>query len=287
MTDVSQADLTAYYDLLHLWTRFNKGFRAFSGVEAHAVHRWLNAPETGEFSPATIHKLMLATGIGAHEPVDALDAGCGYGGTMFALREAIGGRWHGVTLSRHQYSVGRRAARDKGVADAITFARSSYDDPLLQRYNFIYAIESLIHSADPARTITNLAQALRPDGTFIIVDDMPADEIRDEFTGDLAQFKKLWRCPVMPSARQWAAHLAAAGCTVVEIRDLSHLMRPRSEHEIAQALEEVANRRRWRDRFGLRRVGEAETGGLLLERLGRKRLVSYAMIVARMNTFRA
>ncbi|MGZ5866095.1 MAG: SAM-dependent methyltransferase [Xanthobacteraceae bacterium] len=287
MTDVSQADLTAYYDLLHLWTRFNKGFRAFSGVEAHAIHRWLDAPDTGEFSPATVHRLMLATGIGANEPVEALDAGCGYGGTMFALREAIGGRWHGVTLSRRQCAVGRRAARDKGVRDAITFARGSYDDPLPQRYNLIYAIESLIHSADPARSIANLARALRPGGTFIIVDDMPADEISAEFAGDLARFKNLWRCPVMPSARQWAAHLSAAGCDIVEIRDLSHLMRPRSERETAQAIEEVAARRRWRDRLGLRRVGEAETGGLLLERLGRERMVSYVMIVVRMHSFRA
>ena len=285
MSDVTPADLSRYYDLLHLWTRFNKGFRAFSGVEAHAIHRWLDAPDTGEFGPATIHAIMLATGIGAGEPIEALDAGCGYGGTMFALREAVGGRWHGITVSRRQCAVGRKAARGKGVADAVTFARGSYDAPQSHRYNLIYAIESLIHSADPARTISNLAQALRPGGTFIIVDDMPADDVAAEFAGDLENFKTLWRCPVMPSARQWAAHLEAAGCAVVEVRDLSHLMRPRSEREISQAIEEVRARRRWRDRLGLRRVGEAEAGGLLLERLGRARAVRYVMIAARKRNF--
>ena len=85
----------------------------------------------------------------------------------------------------------------------------------------------------------------------------------------------------MPSVRQWSALLDAAGCDVVEVRDLSSLMRPRSEREVSQAIGEVRARRRWRDLLGLRRVGEAETGGLLLERLGREGVVRYTMIVAR------
>src|SRR5262249_23319412 len=137
------------------------------------------------------------------------------------------------------------------------------------------------HSVDPARTITNLARALRPGGTFIIVDDMPVEAVPAALAGDLETFKSLWRCPVMPAARQWSAHLAAAGCEVIEMRDLSHMMRPRGEADISRAIEEVGRRRRWRDRLGLRRVGEAETGGLLLERLLREHVVLYTMILAR------
>jgi hypothetical protein len=85
----------------------------------------------------------------------------------------------------------------------------------------------------------------------------------------------------MPSATQWSAHLAAAQCDVVDTRDLSGLMRPRSEREVSQAIGEVRRRRRWRDLLGLRRIGEAEIGGLLLERLGRERVVRYMMIRAR------
>ena len=58
-------------------------------------------------------------------------------------------------------------------------------------------------------------------------------------------------------------------------------MRPRSEREVSQAIGEVHRRRRWRDLLGLRRIGEAEIGGLLLERLGRERVVRYMMIRAR------
>jgi SAM-dependent methyltransferase len=281
MSQAELADVSRYYDLLDIWTRLNRGFRAFSGLEAGAIHRWLDDPTSGEFSPATIHKIMLASDIADSRPVVALDAGCGYGGTMFALHAALGGRWHGLTISRRQCAVGRRAARQNAVADAVTFTHGSFDAPQPGGHSLIYGIESLIHSVDPARTIRNLTAALRPGGSFVIVDDMPADAVPAASAGDLAGFKAMWRCPVMPSAAQWSAHLAAAGCELVETRDLSHLMRPRNEADVARAIEEVRGRRRWRDRFGLRRVGEAEIGGLLLERLGRERAVRYMMIRAR------
>jgi SAM-dependent methyltransferase len=277
----SRSDVSRYYDRLDLWTRLNKGFRAFSGIEAHAVHRWLVHPETGLFGPSTIHDIMMSSGVGKERPIAALDAGCGYGGTVFALHAALGGRWHGVTVSRRQYAVARKLLRRRDLGDAVSFALASYDAPLGEGFNLIYGIESLIHSTDPRRTVANLSGALAPGGRFVIVDDMPVDDVPPAFAGDLADFKTLWRAPVMPSAAQWIAHLEAAGCEITESRDLSALMRPRSQEDISRALVEVDGRRRWRDRLGLRRVGEAETGGLLLERLGRAGVVRYMMISAR------
>jgi SAM-dependent methyltransferase len=283
VSSITMSDLSRYYDVMHLWTRFNKGFRSFSGLEANTIHRWLIDPDSGQFSPTTIHKFMLAAGIGGGDgpPVDALDAGCGYGGTMFALHAAIGGRWHGVTISPRQLAVGRKLARQRNVAGAVTFDLGSYDETPTRSYNLIIGIESLIHSADPVRTIGNLAGALRPGGTFVIVDDMPADGGPEQWTAHLERFKALWRCPVVPSARQWSAHLEGAGCEVIEVRNLSPLMRPRSAPEIALALQEVDARRRWRDRLGLRPLGEAETGGLILEDLLREGVISYQLIRAR------
>jgi SAM-dependent methyltransferase len=265
--DAALAEISRYYDTLHFWTWFNSGFRAFSGLQAGAIHRWLTDPISGEFSPSTIHRIMLSVGLGTDRP-DALDAGCGYGGTMFAFAAALGGRWNGLTISHRQYVMGRNAAREKGLSDAVTFALKSYDEPQAQSYNVIYGIESLIHSAAPANTIGNLARALRPGGTFMIVDDMPADEVAPQWRSDVERFKALWRCPVMPTARQWSLYLSEAGCDVVEVRDLSAMMRPRASPAIAQAIEEVQARRRCRDNIRLRRIVEAEIGWLLLERLG-------------------
>jgi SAM-dependent methyltransferase len=143
VSQVERTDVSRYYDLLHLWTRLNKGFRVFSGIEARAIHRWLDHPDSGDFSPATIHTIMLASGVGDDMPVVALDAGCGYGGTMFALQAALGGRWHGITISPRQCAVASKAAREKSVAATVTFACGSYDEPQPHGYNLIYGIESL------------------------------------------------------------------------------------------------------------------------------------------------
>src|SRR4051812_30855109 len=87
----TQRDIALYYDVLDLWTRWNTGFRSFSGREAQAIHRWLTNPVSGEFSPRTIHQLMLALDFARRGVSDALDAGCGYGGSMLAFHAALGG----------------------------------------------------------------------------------------------------------------------------------------------------------------------------------------------------
>ena len=284
MHNTALADISRYYDTMHVWTRLNAGFRSFSGWHAGTIHCWLTNPATGEFSPTTIHHLMLETGIEKGQSIEALDAGCGYGGTMLALRDAVGGRWHGITISRRQYAVGRKTARQKGLGEAVTFALQSYDAPQARSYNLIYAIESLIHSASPEATVRNLAQSLRPGGTFIIVDDMPVGHVPPDQQGDLERFKALWRCPVMPSEAQWSAYLEHEGCEVIGVRDLTPLMRPRLPEQIAAAMDDINARRRWRDHFGLRRIGESEIGGLLLEKLVRDQVVHYKMIHARKRT---
>jgi len=158
---------------------------------------------------------------------------------------------------------------------------ASYDAPLPRRFNLVFGIESLIHSAAPAATIANLAGSLCQGGRFIVVDDMPAESIAPQYAADLAGFKRMWRCPVLPTDGQWAQHLEAAGCTVEDVRDLSALMSPRPEAEVVAELAAVARRRRWRDLLGLRMVADAQVGGLLLERLTREGASRYMMIIAR------
>lgn len=284
MHNTALADVSRFYDSMHLWNRLSTGYRSYSGWHAQTIHCWLTHPDTGEFSPTTIHDLMLETGIGKQQSVEALDAGCGYGGTMFALHDAVGGRWHGITVSRRQYAVGRRTARGKDLSEAVSFALQSYDAPQARSYNLIYGIESLIHSANPEATIRNLARSLRPGGSFIIVDDVPVGQASPDQQGELERFKALWRCPVMPSEAQWSAYLEQEGCEIVDVRDLTPLMRPRTPDEIAAAIDDINARRRWRDRFGLRRVGDSEIGGLLLEKLVREQAVHYKMIHARKRT---
>jgi SAM-dependent methyltransferase len=269
-----------YYDLIHFWTQATNRFRAFREAAAHPIHRGLADPGSGAFGTDVVHDL-IARELAGRAPSAALDAGCGYGGTMIAMHGRVGGAWHGVTVNKRQVEVARRSFAGLGLDGALTVARASYDDRLPARYDLIVAIESLVHSADPARTIANLAGALMPGGLFVIVDDMPVEPFPSAFAADLEGFKTGWKCPVLPSETGWTGHLARSGCETTASHDLTPLTRPRSEAEIAAGLAEVARRGRWRDRIGLKLVSDAQRGGLHLERLLAARAVEYRMLVAR------
>jgi SAM-dependent methyltransferase len=282
MTDAhGLEDVSKYYDFLYFWSQLTTRFSAFSVASAHTIHRPLVDRRTGEFSPFTIHRMIepIALGLGQ---IDALDAGCGYGGSCLDLHQRLGGRWHGITINRKQHRIATRTAKVLGRTPCVTFDVASYDEFSSSRsFNLIYAVESLIHSADPHRTLSNLAGSLRRGGVLIIVDDMQVEPFPQRLKADLASFKAMWRCPVVPSVGQWSDYLQAAGCRVEATEDLTPLMGVRSEAEVRSELLEVQRRRRWRDPLGLRLVGDAQIGGLLLERLSRERAVLYTMIVAR------
>jgi SAM-dependent methyltransferase len=274
-------DLSRYYDFLYLWTQLTTRFRAFDAVGSYTIHRQLLDSETGGYSDRVVHRLIAeaAADLG---PVEALDAGCGYGGTCLDLHRTLGGRWLGISINKRQCQIAERNAMGIGAGDAVSFACTSYDAPLPTRFNLVLGIESLIHSPEPSATVANLAQSLQPGGRFIIVDDMLAEPIAPQHEADIAGFKRMWRCSAMPTDKEWVQHLEAAGCTVEAVTDMSGMaLLPRSEAEVAAELAIVARRRRWRDRLGLRLVSDAQTGGLLLERLSLQGAARYTMIVAR------
>jgi len=281
MTDRSSArTVERYYDFIYFWSQATTRWSAFRNPGSHTIHRGLADPDTGEYGTHTIHDLM-ARELRPLGPITALDAGCGYGGSLIALHERLGGTWHGVTITRKQVEVARRNITALGLGGSLAVELASYDDPQPQRFDVVYGIESLIHSPDPARSIANLARALRPGGLFMIVDDMPAEPFPEAYAADLEGFKRGWKCPVAPSAEGWTAHLAAAGCTLVSARDLTPLTRPRPEPEIVTALAEVARKRWWRAAIGLSLVSDAQAGGLHLERLLAANAIRYTMLIAR------
>jgi hypothetical protein len=165
------------------------------------------------------------------------------------------------------------------VDRAVSFHLSSYDAPLPGRYNVVIAIESLIHSGNPAATVANLAASLEPGGRLIIVDDMPLNGVPKHDSGLLDDFKASWRCPVAPSADEWAAFAAPCQLKCISYTDLSHLLRPRTEPELDAALADLRSQRPNKIKRGFGRLSDAEIGGLHLERLLRRQSIHYVVLV--------
>ena len=275
---MSAQDVALYYDELHRWTATDKDFQVFSGRENDTIHRFLIDSDTGAFSPTTIYK-FVDPHIATQAPVRGLDAGSGYGGTCFRCLHVHGGRWTGVTISPEQWTSANGIAKARGYDSRVDFHLSSYDAPLPGRFNVVVAIESLIHSADPAHTVANLASAIDPGGRFILIDDMPIDNVPESDAALLDEFKRCWRCPVAPTADGWIAAAIAAGLRLVKRKDLSDLMQPRKEAELDVAFADLSSQAGEKASIGFARLSEAELGGLHLERLHRRGTIRYTMLV--------
>ena len=259
---------------------FLREVRSQSGSEAQPVHRQLKDPAGGPPSAMLVHRLMIE-GLDLPESPRVLDAGCGYGATALDLIPHIGGQWLGVTLSEVQARRGQAEAARRGLTDQLSFALQSYDDPLPGGFDLAIGIESLIHSADPARTIGNLAAALRPGGWLVMVDDMPEPDLPAATAVELALFKRMWRCPVAPTRDGWVAAMQAAGLELQREQDLTPLTLPRSAADLVAPLARQKRRAWWLGWLGLSVREEADIGGMTLENLLRDGAVRYRLLVAR------
>jgi SAM-dependent methyltransferase len=275
---MSAQDVALYYDELHRWTAKDEDFQAFSGRENDTIHRFLIDADTGAFSPTTIYK-FVDPHIATQTPIRGLDAGSGYGGTCFRCLHVHGGEWTGITISPEQWENAKGIASARGFDDRIDFHLTSYDSALPGRFNVVVAIESLIHSPDPAHTVANLAAAIDPGGRMIIIDDMPVDDVPAADADTLAEFKRCWRAPVAPSATGWMAAADAAALRLVKREELSHLMKPRAEGDLDAAFADLWSQSGEKANAGFARLSDAEIGGLHLERLHRRGTVRYTMLV--------
>jgi SAM-dependent methyltransferase len=254
--------------------------RGRTGNAAQPVHRALRDPDGGEPSPLVLHRLML-NGLTLPPAPRVLDAGCGYGASMLDMAPGLGGDWLGISLSEVQVRRGMEEVAARGLAGQVRLAVASYDAPLTGEFDWIFGIESLIHSPDPMATIHNLARSLAPGGALMVVDDMPEEDLSPQQAADVALFKRCWRCPVAPSRAGWLRAFAAAGLVLSHEADFTALTIPRPAAELAPMMAARARQARWKRLLGLGYRSEADLGGMMLETLLSTGVIRYRMLVAR------
>jgi SAM-dependent methyltransferase len=275
---MSSGQVGDYYDRLGHWNRWARAIGFGGGGAALTVHRALADPRAGGQPTYTrLHDLLLEQSC-VRTARRVLDAGCGLGGTMFAIAGATEATCLGVTLSRSQVSTVMRAASGRGLCARVSAVVQSYDDPPPGPFDLVLAVESLAHSADPVASVRALAGVLAPAGTLVIVDDMP--ELAALSLPELATFKRGWQCPVLLDVVAYRTLLRELGLHIVADLDLTGSVRPRplARIQLLEWLNGMARRLVPKDSF--RRVMDSHRGGLALERLNRRGVVRYRMLVA-------
>lgn len=259
-----------------------------TGQRTFTVHRHLRADD-GTVSGEVLHALLLdavraTADASTPATLEVLDAGCGLGGTVFYLGARLDGRFTGITASETQRDRAVAEGIRRGLADRCRFLVHDYDadlgDLLPSGADLVVAIESLAHAPDPAVTIGRLARALRPGGRLVLVDDVPRDALPDDDV-DLVAFRNGWLCPAVAPDAVLATALAAADLAVCRDEDLTPRVPLRPRAALSRRL------RLHRATAALLRLTPAGVllgalgGGLHLERLYRREMVRYRLIVAR------
>jgi cyclopropane fatty-acyl-phospholipid synthase-like methyltransferase len=283
---ITHDEIPAYYDWLSRYVQLANWLAYRDRFASFTMHKRLSTP------PGAKDERRRTAGLehvnnrlleAAHLPQKprVLDAGCGFGGTIFHWHSRLGGSYDGLTLSRVQLRVARREARRRGIDADCRFHLQSYDAPIAGTYDAVVAIESLIHSRDLNTTIPNLAKSLRPGGLMLLLDDMAKVNLDSEAPDEANALRVHWGCARYAMQEDYKKALDSAGLNVIHEEDLTSQVQPRNAAALDR-LEATYNRLYKVMRLtSARTVLSAYIGGLALERLYLKEEVCYRLIVAR------
>jgi SAM-dependent methyltransferase len=121
---------------------------------------------------------------GVHEKLTSgarvADIGCGYGAATIMLAEAYphsvfsGFDYHPDSIDR-----ARKAAAAQGVSDRLTFEIAAGADFPGRDYDLICTFAALHDMGDPVTVARHIREALKPDGTWLIVEQNAGDTVEE------------------------------------------------------------------------------------------------------------
>jgi ubiquinone/menaquinone biosynthesis C-methylase UbiE len=106
------------------------------------------------------------------------DIGCGLGAsTILLAQEYPNSRFTGSDYHDESIEMARKHAGDQGVADRVSFEVASASTFSGTGYDLAATFDCLHDMGDPLAAARHIRQALKPDGTWLIVEPMAADDV--------------------------------------------------------------------------------------------------------------
>jgi SAM-dependent methyltransferase len=149
------------HNLFHGTERF---FRP--GYAAHLVSEWI----------PTLEGVQTKLDAGA----SVADVGCGHGASTIMLAQAFPqSRFRGFDLHVPSIEHARASAAAAGVADRVQFDVAKAKEFPGKDYDLVSVFDCLHDMGDPVGASAHVKSALRPDGTWMIVEPFANDKLED------------------------------------------------------------------------------------------------------------
>ena len=171
-----------------------ESFRRGGGVPYAKYPRFqaLMAESSGlRFDHLLLEKMVPLTGMGdaLGRGIEVLDIGCGQGHAVNLLARAFPrSRFSGYDLSEDGIAAAQAEARALGNANVRFAARDVAALNESGRYDLITAFDVIHDQAKPHDVLREVARALTPNGTFLMVDIRASSELHDNIAHPFAPF---------------------------------------------------------------------------------------------------
>ncbi|KWX68018.1 class I SAM-dependent methyltransferase [Mycobacterium sp. NAZ190054] len=144
----------------------------------------LMAEQSGEVFDAALVDVILPMAEGLpqrlHTGVDVADFGCGSGHAVNVMASAFpASRFVGIDFSDEGLAVGAAEARRLGLTNATFVAADVAEYDATDAFDVVTAFDAIHDQAHPARVLANIHRALRPGGTFLMVDIKSSSRVED------------------------------------------------------------------------------------------------------------
>jgi SAM-dependent methyltransferase len=139
------------------------------GYRAHLVAEWLPALE------GVLPKLEAGAAVA--------DVGCGHGASTVIMAKAYpSSRFVGFDYHAPSIATATQRAVDGGVADRVTFSQSTAKNYPGRDYDLICFFDCLHDMGDPVGAARHAFQALKSDGSVLLVEPFADDHLQENLT---------------------------------------------------------------------------------------------------------
>jgi len=127
--------------------------------------------------------------------IDVADIGCGSGHAVNLMAQAFpNSRFVGYDFSEDGAGAGRDEAQRLGLTNARFEARDVTALEAQDQFDLITAFDAIHDQAQPARVLAGIAEALRPNGVFLMVDIGASSHLHENMEFPLAPFMYTISC---------------------------------------------------------------------------------------------
>jgi 2-polyprenyl-3-methyl-5-hydroxy-6-metoxy-1,4-benzoquinol methylase len=154
------------------------------GYEAFPRFHELMAEDSTATHDAGLLDLVVPVVPGLRETLTAgaavADIGCGSGHAVNLLARAFPtSRFVGYDFSEEAIAAARSEAADWGLTNTEFVVRDVAELGVEEEYDVVTAFDAIHDQAHPARVLANIASALKPGGTFLMVDIQASSHVHE------------------------------------------------------------------------------------------------------------